>query len=179
MCAGQAKYLLLVTLLLGQYVQEIHDQSEEPVPSSQTRRRRSRLISRCSLCIHGISHSISKSAIPPAIPNQSQDTAHSRVNMANQAPVMLRIEEFSTSLLPSQKSALVKAGGVALKGLETVLRLLERSAGAFPPLKLAVGGLVACLDLTQVNYLFGFDFLDVVFEVDFRQLSRTVKSMRT
>ena len=126
-----------------------------------------------------LNDSISKSAIPPAIPNQSQDTAHSRVNMANQAPVMLRSEKLSTFLLPSQQSALVKAGSVALKGLETALRLLERSAGAFPPLKLAVGGLVACLDLTQVNYLFGFDFLDVVSEVDFRQLSRTVKSMRT
>jgi hypothetical protein len=49
---------------------------------------------------------------------------------------------------------------VAWKGLETALRLLERSADAFPPLKSALSGLVACLDLTQVNYCFGFDLLD-------------------
>ncbi len=71
------------------------------------------------------------------------------------------------------------AGSVAWKGLETALRLLEKSAGAFPPLKSAVSGLVACLDLTQVNYSFGFDLLDVVFEVDLRQSSGTVKSMKT
>ncbi|KIM51846.1 hypothetical protein SCLCIDRAFT_12017 [Scleroderma citrinum Foug A] len=60
-----------------------------------------------------------------------------------------RREECSTSLRPSQQSAFVKAGSVAWKGLETALRLLERSADAFPPLKSAIGGLVACLDLTQ------------------------------
>ena len=49
---------------------------------------------------------------------------------------------------------------MAWKGLETALtRLLERSANAFPPLKAAVSGLIACLDLTQVNYYFGFDLI--------------------
>ena len=47
---------------------------------------------------------------------------------------------------------LKKAWGVTWSGLETALRLLERSADAFPPLKSAVGGLVACLDLAQVGY---------------------------
>jgi hypothetical protein len=78
--------------------------------------------------------------------------------------------------IPSEQSALVKAGSVAWKGLETALRLLEKSAGAFPPLKSALSGLVACLDLTQVNYCFGFN---IVFEVDLRQSSRIVKSMKT
>ena len=68
---------------------------------------------------------------------------------ANQAADRPQSEECSTSLRP----ALVKAGSVAWKGLETALRLLEKSADAFPPLKSAVGGLVACLDLTQVNLL--------------------------
>lgn len=127
-----------------------------------------------------LNDNISKSAIPPAVPNQSQDTAllsprstaslhSSALDTANQAAVMPgtfekadrpRSEECSTSLRPSQQSAFVKAGSVAWKGLETALRLLERSADAFPPLKSAVGGLVACLDLTQVNYCFGFDLLD-------------------
>jgi len=47
---------------------------------------------------------------------------------------------------------LKKAWGVTLNGVKTALRLLERSADAFPPLKSAVGGLVACLDLAQVSY---------------------------
>ena len=41
---------------------------------------------------------------------------------------------------------------VAWHGLETVLRVLEKSADAFPPLKSAVGGLVACLDVVQVSH---------------------------
>jgi hypothetical protein len=45
-----------------------------------------------------------------------------------------------------------KAWGVTQSGLLTALRLLEKSADAFPPLKSAVGGLVACLDLAQVSY---------------------------
>jgi hypothetical protein len=142
-----------------------------------------------------LNDNISKSSIPPAVPNQSQDTlvnprtaslhssAPSRVDTANKVPVEKadrpRIEECSTSLKPSQQSALVKAGSVAWKGLETALRLLERSADAFPPLKSAVGGLVACLDLSQVNYCFSFDLLDVVFDVDLRQSLRIVKSMKT
>jgi len=40
---------------------------------------------------------------------------------------------------------------VAGSGLETTVRLLEKSADACPPLKSAVGGLVACLDLAQVS----------------------------
>ena len=117
-----------------------------------------------------LNDNISKSASPPAVnSNQSQDTilnprtaslqAPSRVDTANQAPGP-RSEECSMSLRASQQSALVKAGSVAWKGLETALRLLERSADAFPPLKSAVCGLVACLDLTQVNYCFGFHVLD-------------------
>jgi hypothetical protein len=50
-----------------------------------------------------------------------------------------------------------KAWGVTRSGLLTALRLLEKSADAFPPLKSAVGGLVACLDLAQVSYGCGFN----------------------
>ena len=90
----------------------------------------------------------------------------SRVDTANWAPVVPRSEECSTCLRPS---ASVKTRSVALKGLEAALSLLERSSDAFPPLKSAVGGLVACLGLSQVNYCFGFDLLDVFSEVDLRQ----------
>jgi hypothetical protein len=44
-----------------------------------------------------------------------------------------------------------KAWGVTQSALLTALRLLERSADAFPPLKSAVGGLIACVDLAQVS----------------------------
>ena len=54
---------------------------------------------------------------------------------------------------------LKKAWGVTWSGLETALRLLEKSADAFPPLKSAVGGLVACLNLAQVSYGCGFNTL--------------------
>ena len=40
----------------------------------------------------------------------------------------------------------------AWSGLETALRLLNKSADAFPPLKSAVGGLLACIDLAEVSY---------------------------
>ena len=45
---------------------------------------------------------------------------------------------------------------MAWKGLETVLKLLEKSADGVPPLKSAIGGLVACLDLFEVGYSFWF-----------------------
>jgi len=48
------------------------------------------------------------------------------------------------------------AWGVTRSGLMTALRLLEKSADAFPPLKSAVGGLVACLNLAQVRHSFKF-----------------------
>ncbi|KAK2464504.1 hypothetical protein APHAL10511_003483 [Amanita phalloides] len=100
-----------------------------------------------------LNDNISENTIPPAVPNQSQDTLlnprtaplHSSAPSQVEKAERPRSEECSTS----QQSALVKAGSIAWKGLETALRLLERSADAFPPLKSAVSGLVACLDLTQ------------------------------
>ncbi|KAF9551100.1 WD40 repeat-like protein [Agrocybe pediades] len=48
-----------------------------------------------------------------------------------------------------QQHDLKDSAKVAWKATETVLRLLEKSADACPPLKSAVGGLVACLDLAK------------------------------
>jgi len=50
------------------------------------------------------------------------------------------------------------AWGLTRSGLMTALRLLEKSADAFPPLKSAVGGLVACLDLAQVRHIVNLIF---------------------
>jgi len=54
---------------------------------------------------------------------------------------------------------LKKAWRVTWSGLQTALRLLEKSANAFPPLQSAVSGLVACLDLAQVGYSCRFNTL--------------------
>ena len=105
----------------------------------------------------------SSSPQPPALPdtvNEAPDVPGTIVKTSRPQG-----DELSTSDQPSQPSSstrpgnnysdrLVKAGSVAWKGLETALRLLEKSANAFPPLKAAVGGLVACLDLFEVGYCF-------------------------
>jgi len=58
---------------------------------------------------------------------------------------------------PSDKRK--NAWGVAWNGLETALRVLEKGADACPPLKSVLGWLIACLDLAQVRYGFGFIIL--------------------
>jgi len=68
-----------------------------------------------------------------------------------------KVEQSSSHSEPNTSDKLKKAWGVTWSGLETALRLLEKSADAFPPLKSAVGGLVACLDLTQVGHGCGFN----------------------
>jgi len=44
--------------------------------------------------------------------------------------------------------------GAVWNGLQTTLGVLKESSDAFPPLKSAVGGLVACLKVVQVRYLY-------------------------
>lgn len=50
-------------------------------------------------------------------------------------------------------SKLKDASNVTWSGLEMALYVLEKSADAFPPLKSAVGGLIACLDIVQVGVI--------------------------
>jgi len=73
-----------------------------------------------------------------AIPSSQQSSSHPDTNTADK---------------------IKKAWGGTRSALMTALRLLEKSADAFPPLKSAVGGLVACLDLAQVSYGWGFNTL--------------------
>ena len=73
-----------------------------------------------------------------AIPSSQQSSSHPEINTADE---------------------IKKTWGVTRSALATALRLLEKSADAFPPLKSAVGGLVACLDLAQVSYGWGFNTL--------------------
>jgi len=60
-------------------------------------------------------------------------------------------QQFSSQPETNTADKIKKAWGVTRSALVTALRLLEKSADAFPPLKSAVGGLVACLDLAQVS----------------------------
>ena len=102
-------------------------------------------------------------AAPPPYPIPNQSTI--------QPPPPQGLAKTGQSIMPSMPSAgpaptaaspasptpivankLSEAWAVARNGLETTLRLLERSADAFPPLKSAVGGLVGCLDIIQVRY---------------------------
>ena len=92
-------------------------------------------------------------------------SAHARINPANagsgtvtvvetsQRSISDRLSQDSSSTNPGDNYSdrLVKAGSVAWKALETALRLLESSTEGCPPLKSAVGDLVACLDLTHVS----------------------------
>lgn len=55
---------------------------------------------------------------------------------------------------PMAANTLKGAGNLRLTGLETALCVLEKSTDAFPPLKGAVGGLIACLDIVQVMHRF-------------------------
>jgi len=67
---------------------------------------------------------------PTSHPSSQQSSSHPETNTADK---------------------IKKTWGVTRSALMTALRLLEKSADAFPPLKSAVGGLVACLDLAQVS----------------------------
>jgi len=78
-----------------------------------------------------------------------------------------------TSLSKKYKEGL----NVAWHGLETALRVLEKSADAFPPLKSAVGGLVACLDVVQVSHSRLFRLLCP--ELCHRQLQAIRKTIKT
>lgn len=124
---------------------------------------------------------------PPGVAgNKSQDailpkpSTHTRIDLVEEAPGVARTiietnpprgDEPSTSDRPSQQfssiclkknysEGLKEVGNGAWKALDTALRLLAQSADACPPLKSALGGLVACVDLTQVSYSFWFHILD-------------------
>jgi hypothetical protein len=65
-------------------------------------------------------------------------------------PYGVDVSQSATS--PPTNLQKVKAGGaVVFEGLKTTLRALKESSDAFPPLKAAVGGLLACIDMVEVR----------------------------
>lgn len=71
----------------------------------------------------------------------------SQLPIVNFLPFVLPLSQVS----PAPSTAR-KVLSTAWSGLETALRLLEKSADAFPPLKSAVGGLLACINLAEVSH---------------------------
>jgi hypothetical protein len=88
--------------------------------------------------------------MPGVIRNRSQDAILPTSRSSSQ--------QSSPHPEPNTSDKLKNAWGVTWSALETALRLLAKSADAFPPLKSAVSGLVACLDLAQVGYGYGYEF---------------------
>ena len=71
--------------------------------------------------------------------------------------------------------------------MKTALRLLEKTADPCPPLKAVVGGLVGCLDLSEV-FCFNFDDCDMFLihiqavvgnREDYKQLADDLKMITT
>jgi hypothetical protein len=69
--------------------------------------------------------------------------SHSRVNI----PLSLNPPPSTASVFRTAK----EVGSVAWAGLGTALRVMKESSEVFPPLKSAVSGLLACLDVFQVK----------------------------
>ena len=92
--------------------------------------------------------------MPVVVGNRSEDGILPSSDPSSQQP--------ASDPEPNTSDKLKKAWGVTWTALETALRLLEKSADAFPPLKSAVGGLVACLDLAQVGYGYGLNVLCLI-----------------
>jgi len=57
----------------------------------------------------------------------------------------------SGNLAPNTGSKVKEVASVAWEGVKTSLTLLNESAGFLPPLKAAVGGLVALIDAIEVS----------------------------
>ena len=94
--------------------------------------------------LQAVANSANKIGEPPGVEgNRSQDAI---------LPTFCPSSQQSSHREPNTSDKLKNAWSVTWSGLETALRILEKSADAFPPLKSAVGGLVACLDLAQVGY---------------------------
>lgn len=82
-----------------------------------------------------------------------------------------------TSPKPTTVTKFREVGNVALSKLELALRVLEKSAGVFPLLGSAVGGLIDCLDIVLVSRN-SQSVAGNVNETTYRQPRRTVKSTR-
>jgi hypothetical protein len=125
--------------------------------------------SRSSSTLPGASTANIPNDVPGVVRDRSQyailSTHHSFSQRSSAVPVANsadKVEQSSSHPEPNTSDKLKKAWGVTWSGLETALRLLEKSADAFPPLKSAVGGLVACLDLAQVGHGYRFNPLYLV-----------------
>jgi len=95
------------------------------------------------------------STIVPAPAQIREPTGQSEAPSTSNAGPALSMATTASLATPAAPTATAnkpsEAWSLAWTGLETTLRLLEKSADAFPPLKSAVGGFVACLDVIQAS----------------------------
>ena len=87
----------------------------------------------------------------PLVSDKSNDgsitTAESQEPSGSVQPVLSKDSALGPPVSNKGKDRL----GVVWNGLQTALGVLKESSDAFPPLKSAVGGLVACLNVIQVR----------------------------
>jgi len=87
----------------------------------------------------------------PLVSDKSNDgsitTAESQEPSGSVQPVLSKDSALEPPVSNKGKDRL----GVVWNGLQTALGVLKESSDAFPPLKSAVGGLVACLNVIQVR----------------------------
>lgn len=102
------------------------------------------------------------SPAPSATPSRTQPVLSQEKGTFGQSPTPSTPRVGASTTLPAVNivpapagsttiDKLREVGSVAWSGLEAALRVLEKSADVFPPLKLAVGGFVDCLDIIQVS----------------------------
>jgi len=86
---------------------------------------------------------------PSAVTQKGADAPSS----AHAVPSASQVTSSSTSgnLAPNTGSKVKEVASVAWEGVKTSLALLNESAGCLPPLKAAVGGLVALIDAIGVS----------------------------
>ncbi|KAF9564487.1 WD40 repeat-like protein [Agrocybe pediades] len=93
------------------------------------------------------SHFPSPNPSRPPFPNPSRPTSLSLSHPSSPNPNPTPPTNYREQ--PEQRNIIKDHGATVWKAMETALRLLKESADACPPLKSAVGGLVACLDLAK------------------------------
>jgi len=89
---------------------------------------------------------------PAQTPGPTGQTKAPSMSSAGRALSTTTTASLATPAAPTTADKHSGTWSVAWSSLENALRLLERTADVFPPLKSAVSGLLACLDLIQASY---------------------------
>lgn len=101
------------------------------------------------------SGSLNRLATQPSSPQGQVESTAGQIAARSTLGATVALPIITTGSVASPQPTLLArskdANSVAWNGLEMALRVLEKSANAFPSLKSAVGGLIACLDIVRVS----------------------------